>query len=126
MQILNKEAILAAQDIKTEEVDVPEWGGAVRIAVMSGRARDQFVADNDAQKVEYSLFQARLLVATVVDEVGNPVFANDDIEPLRGKSRAALDRLTDAATKLNKMGAESVDDAEKNSDASLNAGSTSA
>lgn len=39
---LTREQILGAQDIKSELVDVPEWGeGAqVRVGMMSGTARD--------------------------------------------------------------------------------------
>ena len=29
--ILNRDAILGAQDIPTEDIPVPEWGGSVRI-----------------------------------------------------------------------------------------------
>ena len=33
MNLLSKTAILAAQDLQTEDVEVPEWGGAVRVRV---------------------------------------------------------------------------------------------
>jgi len=39
---LNKEQILRADDLKTEEVDVPEWGGSVRVRVLTGTERDAF------------------------------------------------------------------------------------
>lgn len=117
MTILSKDAILGANDIKAEDVTVPEWGGSIRIAVMSGRARDQFLALNSTKEEGYSLFQARLLAATVVDESGNLLFTADDIETLRGKSRIVLDQLTDVATRINGMNAEAVGDATKNSEA---------
>jgi hypothetical protein len=31
MTLLSKTAILCANDLQTEDVDVPEWGGAVRV-----------------------------------------------------------------------------------------------
>jgi hypothetical protein len=31
MTLLSKSAILCANDLQTEDVDVPEWGGAVRV-----------------------------------------------------------------------------------------------
>lgn len=117
MGFLSKDQILAASDIQIEDVDVKEWGGSVRVAVMSGRARDQFLAMNSTKETEYSLFQARLLSATVIDEVGNPLFTADDIEALRGKSRIVLDQLTSVATRINSMGVEAVGDATKNSEA---------
>ena len=33
MTLLSKTAILAAQHLQTEDVEVPEWGGAVRVRV---------------------------------------------------------------------------------------------
>ena len=42
MTLLSKTAILCANDLKTEDVDVPEWGGAVRVRSFTGRARDAF------------------------------------------------------------------------------------
>ena len=35
MALLTRDEILAADDIKTEDVEVPEWGGDVRVSVMS-------------------------------------------------------------------------------------------
>ena len=44
MTLLSKTAILAAQDLQTEDVEVPEWGGAVRVRSFTGRERDAFEA----------------------------------------------------------------------------------
>ena len=44
MTLLSKTAILAAQDLQTEDVEVPEWGGAVRVRSFTGRERDVFEA----------------------------------------------------------------------------------
>ncbi len=35
MTLISKTAILAAQDLQTEDVEVPEWGGAVRVRVVA-------------------------------------------------------------------------------------------
>lgn len=117
MAILSKAAILAAVDLKTEDVDVSEWGGTVRVAMMSGKARDDFYAQQGDEKVAYSLFSARVLVATVVDEDGQPVFEEADIEALRAKSQAAMDRVLAVALRLNGLGPTALEEAEKNSDA---------
>ena len=44
MNILSKEAILAADDLPREKVNVPEWGGEVLVRTMSGTDRDAFEA----------------------------------------------------------------------------------
>ena len=42
MNILSKDAILAADDLPRETVHVPEWGGDVYVRTMSGTDRDAF------------------------------------------------------------------------------------
>ena len=42
MTLLSKTAILTANDLQTEDVEVPEWGGAVRVRSFTGRERDAF------------------------------------------------------------------------------------
>ena len=42
MSLLSKTAILTANDLQTEDVEVPEWGGAVRVRSFTGRERDAF------------------------------------------------------------------------------------
>ncbi len=42
MNILTKEAILAADDLPRETVLMPEWGGDVYVRTMSGTDRDAF------------------------------------------------------------------------------------
>lgn len=117
MPILSKAAILGAVDLETEDVEVPEWGGSVRVAVMSGLARDKFIGLQGDGGVPYSVFTARVLVSTLVDEAGAPLFDEADIESLRGKNQAAMDRVLAVALRLNGMAAGAVEKAEKNSEA---------
>ena len=42
MSLLSKEAILAAQDLPSEDVEVPEWGGTVRVRGLDGKGRDEY------------------------------------------------------------------------------------
>ena len=44
MTYLSRDTILQREDIKTEDVEVPEWGGTVRVRGMSGVERDAFEA----------------------------------------------------------------------------------
>jgi hypothetical protein len=117
MTILNRDAILGAQDLKTEDVIVEQWGGAVRIALMSGLARDQFMSSRDKDNLSLSDFQASILAATVVDADGALIFTPTDIVALQGKNKDVLDVLTAAALRLNSMGPAASDDAVKNSEA---------
>jgi phage terminase large subunit-like protein len=122
--MLTKEQIFAARDLATEDVDVPEWGGAVRITVMSGRAREALM-DALAEPQKTSRFQALMLSSTIVDDAGAPVFTADDVEQLREKNTDVLTRLVEVAMRLNKIGAKSTEEAEKNSEAAQSGSSGS-
>jgi len=115
MTILNRDTILGAQDIHTEDVAVPQWGGAVRIALMSGLARDQFMGSRDKESLSLSEFQASILAATVVDDQGQLIFTSEDITALQGKNKDVLDLLTSVALRLNSMGPAAHEAAIKNS-----------
>ncbi|MFM0210448.1 hypothetical protein PQQ96_23885 [Paraburkholderia sediminicola] len=133
MPILSKEtkaAILGAIHLKTESVDVPEWGDGVTILVseMSGLARDAFYAKKEGGKVPISQSQADLLLATVVDETGALVLDESDVASLQAQGTAVLDRVVAVAVRLNGMQPAAVEDAVKNSAAapSGDSGSSSA
>lgn len=117
---LTREQIVSAQDIVTESVDVPEWGGHVLIRSLTARKRDAFEASvalqNGKQRMNWRDMRARLVALCLVDENGNRLFGDNDIATLSGKSGKALDRLFDACQKLNKMSDDDVADLEKNCD----------
>jgi hypothetical protein len=114
--MLNRNQILGAVDVQTQDIDVPEWGGTVRIAMMSGAARDTLQAALVDNK-KTSFFEAALVAATVVDDSGALVFSADDIAALQTKSAAVLTRIAEASMALNKIGAAAADAAVKNSGA---------
>lgn len=114
--MLTRDAILGIADLKSEDVDVPEWGGSVRVRTMTGAERDAFGASlrNADGKVDPANYRAKLLIRCVVGDDGRPLFTDADLDALAGKSAPALDRLVAAAERLNTMGAAAVDTAEKN------------
>jgi hypothetical protein len=123
--LLTADAILAAADVKSELVEVAEWGGSVRLAVMSGRARDDFMTATGGG-VSVSAFQAKLLSLTLVDESGALLFTADQVEALQGKSKDVLDRLGALAMTLNGIGKKASEDIAKNSAAAPSGDSGSA
>ena len=131
MSLLSKTAILAAQDLQTEDVEVPEWGGAVRVRSFTGRERDAFEAsmvrgDGKDRKVDLTNMRARLVGLTVIDETGQRIFTDDEVDLLGAKSGAALDRVFAVAQKLNGLSGADVDELSKNSSGVPSAVSTSA
>lgn len=114
MGALNRAAILAAHDIRTERVEVPDWGGHVFVRTMTGTERDAFEAvmlRTRGEDIERNLenFRARLLTYCLVDEAGAPVFmAEDDAKALGEKAIPALQKLFNVATRLNAMTEQDV------------------
>jgi hypothetical protein len=113
---LSRDGILAAVDITTQEVDVPEWGGTVFIKGMTGAERDEFEARNQ-KNGEQNLknVRARFLVRCIVNENGTRIFADQDAAALGKKSSAALNRLWEAANGANGTSAEAQGEIEGNS-----------
>lgn len=112
MQLRDK--ILGADDLKREKVEVPEWGMTLYVREMTGSERDQYevglIEKKDlpmSQRLEN--MRARLVVLCVVDDKGNRVFSDEDIEAVGGKNAQALTRLTDAAQVINKLSDEAIE-----------------
>lgn len=104
MQFLTVDQILAASDLPTEVVQVPEWGGAVKVQGLSRAAYDAIAkaaevtvpATGPGQvagtKRDDDKFSDLLFLACVIE----PVFTEDHIPALRGKSLGALNRVYQA------------------------------
>jgi hypothetical protein len=97
---LTRDQILGSQDIVTEDVPVPEWGGTVRISTMSGKARDEF-EQSLSGKDNMQNIRARLVAFCAVDDSGARIFKSSDVERLGEKSASALNRCVVVAQKLN-------------------------
>ena len=118
---LTKEQILSAQDFKTEEVEVPEWDGKVRVKSLTAKERDRFEAGmiegrGKDRKTNLENLRARLVAKTVVDEQGNLLFSEKDVDALGEKNAAAIDTVFAVAQRLSKLRPEDVEELTKNSD----------
>lgn len=119
MGLLTKEAILAANDLKTEVVQVPEWGGEVMITTMTAAAKDDYEQSlvnmvNGQARENLSNIRAKLVAACLVDEEGNRLFSSKEIEQLGSKSGKAMDRVFEAASRLNAISQDDIDELAKN------------
>jgi hypothetical protein len=116
MALLTKEQILKQDDLRSEIVEVPEWGGEVKVCTMSGFARDRFEASITGKSgiMDMKNVRAKLAAATIVDENGKLLFDEADIVKLGDKSCAALDRVFAAAQRLNLITNADVEQLAKN------------
>ncbi len=119
-QYLSRDAILAVNDVLYEDVDVPEWGGKVRVKSLTGKERDalessMIVGKGKNANVNLNNLRAKLVARSVVDEDGKQVFSDEDLAALGAKSAAALTRVYEVAQRLSGITEEDVDELTKNS-----------
>lgn len=129
MTLISRSQILEANDLKTEDVSVPEWGGSVRVRSMTGRDRDAFgeSLSKDANgNVDLTNYRAKLIAKCLVDESNNLMFSDDDIVQLGNKSAGAIATVFAVAERLNGIGSEGVEAIKKNSDSDLSESATTA
>jgi len=109
---LSRDQILGAPKPELVEVQVPAFGGSVFVKPFTIGVSEKFYDDNAAAKgADYS---ARLIVATVVDEAGSPLFTDADIPAIREIPAQSLKDVVQAALRANRILDDPVGDAEKN------------
>ena len=116
MKALTKDAILKAEDLKTAEVEVPEWGGVVLLRELKGSERDAFEAGSLDKKrnVTMANMRARLVAFSAVDKDGKRLFNQGDVNALGAKSATALNRCFEVACKLSGITDDDVEELAKN------------
>lgn len=103
---LNKKQILEAKDRKVQELEVPEWGGWVRVMELDalGRATiETLTVKMHEGKIEQdnSKQRAILVALSVVDDNDKPLFTIDEVDALNRKSANAMKRVADVAMDLS-------------------------
>lgn len=105
MALLSKAQILDADDLPTEDVKVPEWGGEVRVRGLTGTERDRFEFQVAAARKDNRQIEIRAAYAgrCMVDESGKRLFEDKELAALGRKSGAVLDRIFDKVRELSGM-----------------------
>lgn len=116
---LTRDQIKNADDIASEEVDVPEWGGRVLVWGLTGEERDMWeegllvekrVRGRTTRETNLKNVRAKLVVASCRDKKGNKLFADSDVSWLGKKSAAALNRVFKVAQKLSGLTDDEVEE----------------
>ena len=131
---LDRAAILGAADTTYETVEVPEWGGSVRVKSLTAAERDKFETDSIVESgkgkrktidVNMRNMRARLVVRCVVDKDGKRVFSDTDAEVLGDKNAAIVTRIYEVASRLAGLSEADMEELAGNSETGPSAGSTS-
>ena len=113
-----RDRILAADDIPSEIINVPEWGCDVLVRGMTGADRASMLerAVTPEGAVSFSQFYPEVVIATSHDpSTEERLFGENDRDLLMQKSGAALDRVATAGLRLSGMTDESSKAAGKDS-----------
>lgn len=121
MSLLSREQILTSRPWPTEELEVPEWGGSVRVKALSASEMDAFnasIVQTRGKNVEVNRlnYRAKLVAKCLVNGDGKtPLFTEDaDIVILGAQPSFVLDRILVVINRLNAMTEEDHEDAVKN------------
>ena len=130
MPLLTRDMILSANDRLTEVVDVPEWGGRVRVRSLTGAERDrleQSAVETRGKSRELNMknLRAKLVALSVIDAKGTRVFQDHDVALLGEKSAAALQRVWDVASRLSGLTEQDAEELAKNSGSDQSGGLSS-
>ena len=107
--LLTVAQILAADDVHTERVHVPEWGGDVILSTPTAALRDRFeraYVDDNGQPRDTPHIRATIVATACVREDGQPMFEPKDIPALAAKSAAVIDRLAVKVMRLDPLAAQ--------------------
>lgn len=101
-----RDQIIAADDIGTEVVPVPAWNVKVKVRGLTlGQRNDALSASREEDgTLNLSRYYALIIIGTVSDPTTDePVFTEDDVAMLLGKSSAPADLLAKKALGLSGM-----------------------
>lgn len=121
---LTAEEIIQSDDLPTQEVPCPEWGGTVLVRGLDGDGRDDFDAhlqkltpnsetvEVDGRRTKMNLHGARakLVSMTCINEDGELIFTPQQVRQLGKKSAKALDRVYSVAQALSGISDEDVEE----------------
>jgi hypothetical protein len=115
-ELLSKEALQKKDDLPTRTVEVPEWGGSVRLRGLSGKKRMQMRRCYDAKTGEIADDEvlAKVLVWSMVGADGKPVLTESDVPWLIEKNGVVLVRLAEAVMEMSAMTEKSAAEVKEN------------
>ena len=119
---LSRDDILSTQGIRTDEVDVPEWGGKVLVRELSATevAKIGFgMAEQGGGEVEVDLaklgeYVPQMIAWCVVDESLSSVFSLDDVNQLSAKSINPVQQIIAKVMELSDLSPDEEGEPEKN------------
>jgi hypothetical protein len=117
---LTKDQILEARPLPFEDVEVPEWGGTVRVRGLTSAECDEFAAslvirtNGGRAQANRELYCAKLLARCLVSASDERLLTEADIHALGRQSAIVIQRLALLAERLSGLQVQAAEDAAKN------------
>lgn len=131
MALLTKAQINAVDDRRWEDVEVPEWGGEVRLLGLSGTERDAYQASlvvlgsgGNVQRMNLADASAKLVAKCLVDADFERLYSDKEVRELGTRNGQVIERLHKICQRLSGLGKKAVEDAAGNSEAAPSGAST--
>lgn len=113
-----RDRILAADDIGTELLEVPQWGVTIEVRTMSAGKRSRMLQTCSLGDgtVDLDQLYPMIIIACVFDpETGDQVFSEIDIAALKEKSASSIEFVAQKAMSMSGMSASAIDEEGKGS-----------
>lgn len=107
IRLLTADEVLAADDLPEKTVAVPEWGAGVGVKIRALSKKQQ----DDVRKrstVRGVVDEGLAEIHAIMESLVEPKFTVDQLEELRGKSAAAIDRISQEIMAMNGLTAEAL------------------
>ena len=96
-KLLTKAEILAAGARRTKDIEIPEWGGNVRVMELSVRGMDLIQRSMSTdENIDRSALLVEMAIQAVVNEDGAPRFTDEDKPDLLELGLVPLTTIWDA------------------------------
>lgn len=113
--LLTKEKTAQSPSLPHEDIDVPEFGGSMRLRAWTGAEYDEFGKAIKDVTYDGAMYAAAIAASAVGDD-GEKLFdVSVDIDRVsRMFLKTTLERAYDVIRRMNKLGKEGVEGAAKN------------
>jgi len=101
--MLSKASILAVKDFTYKDIEIPEWGGSVRVRGLSAAERDKFEMEAGVNNDLVNM-RARFITTCIIDENGESLFSQKEATKIGEKNASVVNRIFDVVRDLSGMG----------------------
>ena len=103
-----RDRILDAADLPEQVIDVPEWGGEIKLRAMGWRLLREFGKAAQGLEEDESALAALMVAFSVVEEETDDLaFSREDVEALAAKNLKTVRRVANDVMVLNGWDGES-------------------